>query len=902
MEAIKIRNLSFSYPRQAKQALRDINLEIRQGEFVCLCGKSGSGKSTLLKHFKSNLAPHGNRTGSIEICGEDIFEMEQRNQAQKIGFVHQSPDNQIVTDKVWHELAFGLESLGYKTEEIRSRVAEMASFFGIQTWFHKPVAELSGGQKQLLNLASIMAMQPEILILDEPTSQLDPIAATDFLETIKKINSELGISIIITEHRLEEVLPLSDRVLVMQDGVIVADGAPKEVGKILQELENDMFAAMPTAMRIYAAVKNELDCPITVKEGRNWLIDFEANHGINRDIVFERREEKFDADKILELSEVWFRYEKDMPDILKGLTFDVRRGEFFAIVGGNGTGKSTTLGIASKMRKPYRGEVMLKSGIKIGMLPQNPQSLFVKKTVELDLYEVLSDRKLLDREKEIRVEAVLKLCELEGLKDMHPYDLSGGEQQRAALAKVLLLKPDLLFLDEPTKGLDAHFKLKLAGIFGKLRTFGVTLVMVSHDIEFCAAYADRCAMFFDGNITGMGEAREFFAGKNFYTTAANRMARQFLPDAVLAEDVIRACSKDGENRVNTAKSYKDDLAKNLLFEDICAENAEKENKRDSFFKVQKVVSEKIVKNKRRTSMSYVIGAIAVAALCITNYTLGEKFVDYRMYLVHLLMFLEIAVGFFAFFPSQSLEIPDYSVQENVEKRKLSKRSKLAIVLTLILVPFTIYFGTVYLANRKYYFISLLIILESMIPFIVSFESRKPKARELLVIACLAAIGTVGRVAFFMLPQFKPVIAVTIITGVCFGAESGFMVGAIIAFTSNMFFGQSAITPWQMFAYGMTGLAAGFFFKKGMLRKTKASLCIFGALVTFTLCGIILDTGAAMTWIISPTFAKLLPYYMTGVVFNLIHAFATVFFLWFIAEPMIEKLERIKVKYGLITQE
>lgn len=899
MEAIKIRHLSFSYPRQANQALKDINLDIEQGEFVCLCGKSGCGKSTLLKHFKNNLAPHGTKHGDIEIGGENIFDLSQRDEAQRIGFVHQSPDNQIVTDKVWHELAFGLESLGYKTEEIRSRVAEMASFFGIQTWFHKAVTELSGGQKQLLNLASIMVMQPEILILDEPTSQLDPIAATDFLETIKKINSELGITIIITEHRLEDVLPLSDRVLVMQEGRIIADGSPKQVGDELKKVGNDMFAAMPGAMRIYAGVPNEFECPITVKEGRNWLSQYENKYGINKDISFKRLAIKDESEKILSMEEVWFRYEKDKPDVLKGLTFSVNTGEFFAIVGGNGTGKSTTLGIASKMRKPYRGEVILKDGIRIGVLPQNPQSLFVKKTVELDLYEILSDRKLAHEEKECRVEAVMKLCELMDLREMHPYDLSGGEQQRAALAKVLLLKPDLLFLDEPTKGLDAHFKLKLADIFKKLTAFGVTLVMVSHDIEFCAAHADRCAMFFDGNITGIDEAREFFCGKNFYTTAANRMARQLLPNAVLVEDVIRACYKNSEAEDDSKSCDSQEDSVKALFEDVIYGPKDTETKRDNFFKVKKLVKEEIVVNRKRTAISYIIAAISAVALGITHYELNGKFVDYRMYLVHLLMFLEIAVGFFALFPSQSLEIPDYSLQENVEKRKLSKQSKLAILITCILVPFTIYFGTFYLANRKYYFISLLIIIESMIPFIVSFETRAPKAREIMVIACLAAIGTAGRLAFFMLPQFKPVIAITIIAGVCFGAESGFMVGSIIAFTSNMFFGQSAITPWQMFAYGMTGLAAGVFFKKGMLRKTKDALCIFGAIITFSLCGVILDTGAGMTWLIEPSFAKLIPYYMTGVVFNLIHAFSTVFFLWFAAEPMIEKLERIKVKYGLI---
>lgn len=900
MEAIEIRNLSFTYPRQGRQVLKNINLNIRAGEFVSLCGKSGCGKSTLLRHFRSNLTPHGTRTGSIYLSGEDILEMELRTQTEKIGFVHQSPENQIVTDKVWHELAFGLESLGYKTEEIRGRVAEMASFFGIQTWFHRPVTELSGGQKQLLNLASIMAMQPELLILDEPTSQLDPIAATDFLETIKKINRELGVTIILTEHRLEEALPLSDRVLVMEEGRIIADGTPKEVGELLKSMRHDMFTAMPTPMRIYAGVENELECPITVKEGRNWLEEYSSKYGLKADAKRKKEVKKGVKEKAIELEEVWFRYEKELPDIVKGLSMEVREGELFAIVGGNGTGKTTSLSIIGGMRKPYRGKVWMKEGLNVGMLPQNPQTLFVKKTVELDLYEILEDRKLTREEKEYRVNQVVKLCELEDLREMHPYDLSGGEQQRAALAKVLLLKPKLLLLDEPTKGLDAHFKEKLAKIFSRLKKSGVTLVMVSHDIEFCAAYADRCAMFFDGSITSVDEPREFFKGKNFYTTATNRMSRKRLPDAILVKDVIDACEGAPKERGENGEDSEDEGGVDFsLFEDFFTED--RENRKGIFegISLSGFMGNTLPLGKKRTKLSYVVALGAAITFGLTGYFLKDKYVDYRMYLVHLLMFLEIAIGFFALFPSQSLEIPDYSLQENVGSRKLSKRSKLALLLVLIAVPFTIYIGTFYLANRKYYFISMLIILECMLPFIISFESRKPQARELMVIAVLCAIGAAGRIAFFMLPQFKPVIAITIIAGVCFGAETGFMVGAIVAFTSNMFFGQSAITPWQMFAYGSTGLAAGFFFKKGLLRKTKASLCIFGAVITFTLCGVILDTGAGMTWLIEPTFKKLIPYYMTGVVFNLIHAFATVFFLWFAAEPMIEKLERIKVKYGLI---
>ncbi len=233
MEAYTVRNLSFAYPEQRKDTLCELSFSIPQGQFVTLCGPSGCGKSTLLRQLKTVLAPAGYRRGEILFDGTPLNEVGQREQSSRIGFVQQSPENQIVTDKVWHELAFGLESLGYDTPTIRSRVAEMASFFGIQTWFYKNVTELSGGQKQLLNLASIMAMQPSVLILDEPTSQLDPIAAGDFLATIGKVNRELGTTILLTEHRLEEAFPLSDRVLVMDKGRLIADGTPDQVGDAL---------------------------------------------------------------------------------------------------------------------------------------------------------------------------------------------------------------------------------------------------------------------------------------------------------------------------------------------------------------------------------------------------------------------------------------------------------------------------------------------------------------------------------------------------------------------------------------------------------------------------------------------------------------------------------------------
>lgn len=583
---LEINDLCFAYPEEKKRALNHVSLHVEDGEFLVLCGKSGCGKSTLLTHLKTSLTPHGKRKGEILFQGVPIGEMSNREQSQRIGYVLQNPDNQIVTDKVWHELAFGLESLGYSNADIRIRVAEMASYFGIQDWFYKNVSELSGGQKQLLNLASIMAMHPDMLILDEPTSQLDPIAASDFLETVKKINRDLGTTIILTEHRLEEVFPSADRVVVMDEGQILCVGTPPEIGEELKKRNHEMFLAMPVPMQVYAKVESEQPCPITVRDGRKWLDIVCKKKGISPANasssyrkesdsqkgkssfakITEKITEKFTEKKediILACDDLWFRYDKELPDVVKGLSFSLKRGEFFALLGGNGTGKSTTLSLLSRLRKPYRGKVLLEGkDIRrysdkelfrnfLGVLPQNPQSLFVKKSVELELFEMVGGVKekkdeeyQLAMDKKDAVEGIIKVTHLEELLHRHPYDLSGGEQQRLALAKILLLRPKLLLMDEPTKGLDSYFKKEFAGILALLKEQGVTVFMISHDIEFCASYADRCGLFFDGNIVACGTPGEFFAGNNFYTTAANRMARRYFPMAVTGEDVVE-CLKKG---------------------------------------------------------------------------------------------------------------------------------------------------------------------------------------------------------------------------------------------------------------------------------------------------------------------------------------------------------------------
>ena len=902
---ITIEGLTFTYPDRENPALSDINLTVKPGEFIVLCGPSGCGKTTLLKQLKPTLAPHGRKSGDILLEGTPLAELSDRDAAAKIGFVLQSPENQIVTDKVWHELAFGLESLGVSQSTIRLRVAEMASFFGIQTWFYKNVTELSGGQKQLLALASVMALQPSLLILDEPTSQLDPIAAADFLATVGKINRELGITVILTEHRLEEALPLASRAVVMDGGKIISEGKPADVGKALKNAGHGMFAAMPVPMRVWAGVKSELDCPVTVRDGREWLSEAEIINSLPDAPEPIKRE-----NPAIELDEVWFKYAKDLPDVVKGLSFNAYSGELTAILGGNGTGKTTTLSLIAGLNLPYRGKVKIEgteldkipSGKLfdrlLGVLPQNPQSLFVAKTVREDLMEILSERKLSKQEKADKLRNISSLCRLNNLLDSHPYDLSGGEQQRAALAKVLLLQPRILLLDEPTKGLDAEFKAIFAGILRKLTSAGVAVVMVSHDIEFCVEYADRCALFFDGNIITENAPRDFFSGNSFYTSAANRMARKVIPEAVTANDII--ASLGGITPPPPVIPDDDDNDSGIYNMDEPPQTAPKKDK------------------KRLTLPRIGVLCLAVIAFIFTAIYAGLNWNDFKdfisggneavvvasnsanswRYAGLILAFALEAIIAVAAVSWRRGEKEWTVVQIAKGDRKLSKRTITAAVMILLTIPLTIYFGVFFLGDRKFYFIALIILLETMLPFALVFESRKPQARELVVIAVLCAIGVAGRSAFFMLPQFKPVIAITIIAGVAFGGESGFLVGAMTGFVSNMFFGQGPWTPWQMFAFGVIGFFAGVLFKKGLLLRSRSALCVFGGLATFIIYGGIMNPAMVLISADKPTFTLLLATYLQGIPMDLIHAVATVFFLYIAAQPMLEKLDRIKMKYGL----
>ena len=546
MEIIKIENLEFKYPLMKELTLENINIKINSGEFILICGESGSGKSTLLKHLKQPLTPYGERGGNIFYNGININDLDLRRATTDIGFVMQNPDNQIVTDKVWHELAFGLENLGYDNNTIRIRVAEMASYFGIQTWFHKEVLGLSGGQKQLLNLAAVMAMNPKVLVLDEPTSQLDPIAATEFLDTVKKINLDLGITVIITEHRLEEVFKMADRVIILEKGRVIANNSPKNISKELKETSNNMFVALPTPIKLYMNFEESYNCPITINEGRKYLEELFKNKTIK---TKELKQEKIISEEIvLEAKNIWFKYEKEEPYILKDFSIKVHKGETFSIVGGNGTGKTTALSLLNKIYKPLRGKIISKYNIVA--LPQNPETLFVKKTVKLDLMEILSETELNNREIDEKLRNIGEITEITNLFEKHPFDLSGGEKQKVALAKILLLNPDIILLDEPTKGLDNFYKEKFEKIIKDLNEKGVTIVMVTHDIEFAATVSHTCGMFFDGNITTFNSPERFFGNNNFYTTSANKISREIFNNAVTIKELITLCNLNIKECVN----------------------------------------------------------------------------------------------------------------------------------------------------------------------------------------------------------------------------------------------------------------------------------------------------------------------------------------------------------------
>ncbi|MBE6759914.1 MAG: ATP-binding cassette domain-containing protein [Ruminococcaceae bacterium] len=541
MAQLEIHNLSFSYSERAEDTVSDISFSVDKGQFVAVCGATGSGKTTLLRCLKRELTPFGDLRGEILLDGMPVSQLSDKDAACLIGYVMQRPEEQIVTDKVWHELAFGLENIGADQQSIRRRVAEMASYFGIEQWFDKSTAELSGGQKQLLNLASVMIMNPEVLILDEPTAQLDPIAAADFLSTIKRLNRDFALTVIIAEHRLEDIVPDCDRMLLMDKGRLLYFDSPGTAVKDLHSC-SELLDSMPSAVRLYNELTpndGDIPCPLDIRSGHEYI----SRVFDSRITALSLPEHRHSEHPALQFSECWFRYAKNSPDVLCGLDLTVYSGELFFILGGNGSGKTTALNAAAGLNRCYSGTIRvfgkklseykngsLYSGC-LSMLTQDVQTVFLRPTVREELEEI-------------------ELIEgfpfdFSAIMDMHPYDLSGGQQQMLALAKVLSAKPRLLLLDEPTKGLDAQSKKRTAELLRFLRSEGMTIVVVTHDVEFAAECADRCALFFRGEIISVDTPHRFFSENSFYTTAVSRMTRGIYTGAASLSDAVELCRANG---------------------------------------------------------------------------------------------------------------------------------------------------------------------------------------------------------------------------------------------------------------------------------------------------------------------------------------------------------------------
>lgn len=951
-----IDKFSFAYPdgndesgrTYLPDALRDTELHVRQGEFVVILGRSGCGKTTLLRQLKPSVTPVGKKKGQIIFGGKDICSLDDRMAASQIGFVWQDVNAQLVTDKVWHELAFGLESLGYDNGYVRRRVAEMGSFFGLGDIFHRKVMELSGGQKQLVNLASVMAMSPKVLVLDEPTSQLDPIAANDFINSLVRINRELGTTIIMTEHRLEDVLPVCNRSVVMENGRIIYDGDVRGFAESVRtkRIDRGLYLSMPASVQIYMGLEKNSgkQLPLTVPDAREWLVDYDrkfrenggapvvpeiqnrgADEGVNGS---ENQADNAAVDKgdkkrgavngqkdagcreehpvVCSLDEVSFRYERNTGDVLRQVSLDIYANEILMINGSNGCGKSTMLSLIADVYRPYGGKLRIAKGLKTGMLPQNPELLFTRRSVRDELIDAKDRQQLAD---------IVRFCRLEELLDRHPYDLSGGEKQRLGLAKVLIADPDILLMDEPTKGLDNGFKMQLADMLRKLQKRGKTIVVVSHDIEFCAVAGDRVALLFDGEVAMVGDVRSYMSDNNFFTTAASRISRNILDGAVTVREVLAAYGADMD--VTGAADGGNDSNQGTENESLrIANQGTAEMSEAAGISDDKLAD--IILNKDRKVENLSIWQIVTIAVTTVIIIFGfwntmsvsdlsglvqqmTVTAEGRKYLVLYGVMIVAILGLLVAIRPITKKRNEDIVMDSAG-RGFGKRTVVSIVAVLVLIPATIWFGVARLGDKKYFFISLLVLLEAMLPFFVSFEDRKPKVRDIVTLAVMCALAVTGRTAFFMLPNFTPVMAIVIIAGVAFGCEGGFITGAMTMFVSNFIMGQGPWTPWQMFAMGLVGFLAGLFFAGSSVRTrnmTKLGLCIFGALICIVVYGGIMNPASVIMWQPNVNFSMIMASYVTGFPFDLAQATATVIALWLVARPFLEKLDRVRIKFGVL---
>ena len=605
MALIEFNNFSFAYmnsdgTESQVKSLDNINLEIDYGDFVLLCGPSGCGKTTLLTNLKKELMPAGRRAGEIRFNGTEIQNLDDISSACDIGYLFQNPDSQIVTDTVIQEIAFPLENIGLPTEEIRNRISEIVAFFGINDILHKNVNELSGGQKQLVNLCSLLVLRPQVLLLDEPMSQLDPIASYEFLSIVRRLNEEFSITVIMSEHKADSIFPFIDKAVFLKEGKIeFVDNAHNICSEVIDDEIFENY--LPAVTKIYNSLSVrypsliKLNTPLSIREGRRCLNtihddlikisndDVDSNnlnhdnlhitnkkyHSQEKSGILDKLPFNRNKDALIEMKGIYFAYERENL-ILKNVDFDLIKGDFLSLIGGNGVGKSTFLQLLVGILKPIKGKVKYRKGIKLAYVHQNPMIHFSKDNVKEEFLESILESDLLIKNNQSlskeNYEKLLKLSNedfiasetLNGLKfdsidfnfkelieffditdliDKHPYDCSGGEQQKIAIVKALLQNADVLVLDEPTKGLDPLSSKALAEILNSLRDNGLTIIMTSHDLDFVANNCKRCLMLFDKDIQIDDDPKVIFAENNFYTTFVNRMVKDYVPEIVTLDDL-----------------------------------------------------------------------------------------------------------------------------------------------------------------------------------------------------------------------------------------------------------------------------------------------------------------------------------------------------------------------------
>lgn len=518
MEVYKVDNLSFKYKNRQEYALKGVNFDVLEGDFVLLCGKSGCGKSTLLRILKQSIAPSGELSGKVSFYGKDIQTISDKIIASDIGFVLQNPDNQIVCDDVYGELCFGMSHLGYDQAEMKKRVFEIANYFGINHFLDMDISELSGGQRQLLAIGSILCQRPKVLLLDEPTSTLDPNSIQLLMGALERINRELGITIIMSEQELDDVYPICNRVIAMGGGEIAFTANKRDVSGHLNAYEGK--DAFPVYVQAHGAFGDK-DCPGNMKEARTWF----AGLDIGKPLV--REQNLSNGEVAVKARDLWLRFDKNARDVLKGVDINVHKGEFTSIFGANGSGKSTLLKVLCGLKKCYGGQVSVLG--KKAMVGQHPLDL-------LSAFTVGGEFKRRDEE-------LFCAFEIGELMSRHPYDLSGGEVKRVVLTKALMLDMDVLLLDEVTGGLGEFFKERLGRVLQDRMAKGLTVVMASHDLEFCARYASTCHLLFNGSIAATGPIRDVIADNEYYTTKARILTRGIVDGVVTKREVMDLCGR-----------------------------------------------------------------------------------------------------------------------------------------------------------------------------------------------------------------------------------------------------------------------------------------------------------------------------------------------------------------------